>query len=122
MEGKTDLEVDDKIKIVSEGYGHSTKMFVHGKEFRYAKKVSIEILPNALVQAKMKVISTKLDIEAAVSEIEKDKNISEKIKSIIDKLPDANNWSGPGKHNKAYAAMFDIIDILYPNGDRVLPE
>ena len=121
---KTDLEVDDKIRIISEdGFSHNAKIFVGEKEFRYAEKVDIEIVPNSLIKAKLKVSSTKLDIEAAVSEIEKEKKISERIKAVIDKLPDQNkSWKGIGKRDKGYEALFDIIDILYPDGDRVYPE
>lgn len=116
---KTDLEVDDKIRIVSEdGYSNHAKIFVHGKEFKHAEKVSIEILPNSLIGAKLKVISTKLDIKAAIFEIEKDKKVSEKIKSVIDNLPDPRKWGGIGKRDRAYEAIYSIIDILYPDGDR----
>ena len=83
QEEKTDLEVDDKIQIISEdGFSHNIKILVGEKEFRYAEKISIEIPPNSFIQAKLKVISTKLDIKAAVSEIEQEKKVSERIKSV----------------------------------------
>lgn len=123
QEEKTDLEVDDKIRIVSEdGFSHNVKIFVGEKEFRHVEKIDIEIVPNSLIKAKLKVSSTKLDIEAAVFEIEKERSISGKIKSIIDKLPEPKKWKGIGKRDKAYEAIFDIIGVLYPNGDRVYPE
>ncbi|MCK5612202.1 hypothetical protein KAR91_60585 [Candidatus Pacearchaeota archaeon] len=123
QEEKTDLEVDDKIRIVSEdGYGHNAKVFVNGKEFRHHEKISIEILPNSLVQAQLKVSSTKLDIKAAVSEIEQEKKVSERIKAVIDNLPEQKKWKGIAKRDKAYEAISNIIDILYPNGNRVYPE
>lgn len=124
QEEKTDLEVEDKIQIISEdGFSHNTKILVGDKEFRYVEKVDIEIVPNSLIKAKLKVTSTKLDIKAAVSEIEKEKKVSERIKAIIDDLPqDPKKWKTIAKRDKAYEAIFSIIDILYPNGDRVLPE
>lgn len=120
---KTDLEVDDRIRIVSkDGFSHSVKIFVGEKEFRYVEDIKIEIAPNSLIKAKLKVSSTKLDIEAAVSEIEKEKKTSERVKSVIDRLPDPKKWKGIGKRDRAYEAIFDIIDIIYPDSDRVYPD
>lgn len=123
MEEKTDLVVDDKIRIISEdGFSHNAKIFVGEKEFRYAEKVEIEIVPNSQIKAKLKVSSTKLDIEASVLEIKEEQKTSEMIKAVIDKLPVPDKWKGLDKRDKAYEAIFYIIDILYPDGDRVVPE
>lgn len=117
------IEFGDKIDVICRnGHGSTVGVYLNGVMLYGVENISLDILPNEQVRAKLKVCSVKVASDAVISEISVKQYNSDKIKDIIDKLPDPNNWSGPDKRDKAYEAIFNIIDILYPNGDRVLPE